>query len=159
APAQTPPVAAPAAPAVAEARPSATLAFEANIGQFRGNTAFVAHSGGTTARLAAPAADFPPSGSGPTVPMQLVGGNANAPALGTHRQPGVVNYLSGPDPSSWVTGAPLFGNATFRGVYSGIDLVYHGNAVGSLEFDFVVAPGANPGAIALNFAGAESVTL
>ncbi|MGA3079223.1 MAG: hypothetical protein ABSG56_36780 [Bryobacteraceae bacterium] len=37
-----------------------------------------------------------------------------------------------------------------RDVYPGVDLVYYGNQR-QLEYDFVVAPGANPEAIALRF--------
>ena len=37
----------------------------------------------------------------------------------------------------------------YQGVYPGVDLVYYGTQGGELEYDFVVAPGANPKAIAL----------
>ena len=42
----------------------------------------------------------------------------------------------------------------YTGVYPGIDLVYHGNQR-LLEYDFVVAPGADPNAIELRFQGRE----
>jgi hypothetical protein len=41
-------------------------------------------------------------------------------------------------------------------VYPGIDVVYYGNQR-RLEYDFVVEPGRNPDAIALEFAGAEKM--
>ena len=43
-----------------------------------------------------------------------------------------------------------------RFVYRGIDVVYYG-AQGGLEYDFTVAPGADPRAIRLRFDGAERV--
>ena len=44
----------------------------------------------------------------------------------------------------------------YRGVYSGIDLVYHGGR-GQLEYDFDVAAGADPKAIGLSFGGVGSM--
>src|SRR5262249_38291998 len=44
----------------------------------------------------------------------------------------------------------------YRDVYPGIDLVYHGDQQ-QLEYDFVVAPGADPGAIHLAFEGVEGM--
>jgi hypothetical protein len=43
-------------------------------------------------------------------------------------------------------------------VYPGIDLVYYGNQR-NLEYDFVVAPGADPGAIAWRMEGADGATV
>src|SRR5205085_3286173 len=41
-------------------------------------------------------------------------------------------------------------------VYPGIDLTYYGNHR-QLEYDFTVAPGVDPGAIRLAFAGADRI--
>src|SRR5207248_10463051 len=41
-----------------------------------------------------------------------------------------------------------------RGVYPGIDLVYYGNQR-RLEYDFIVAPGADPSAISFALQGAQ----
>jgi hypothetical protein len=40
-------------------------------------------------------------------------------------------------------------------VYPGIDLIYYGNQ-GQLEYDFLVAPGADPQAITLRFVGTDT---
>src|SRR5947208_3317185 len=45
-----------------------------------------------------------------------------------------------------------------RAVYPGVDLVYYGDAR-QLEYDFLVAPGADPGQIALRFDGADAVAV
>ncbi|MEZ5355856.1 MAG: hypothetical protein R2762_24755 [Bryobacteraceae bacterium] len=42
-------------------------------------------------------------------------------------------------------------------VYPGIDAVFYGNAENELEFDFVLQPGADPGAIRLRYDGATSL--
>jgi len=46
----------------------------------------------------------------------------------------------------------------YEGVYPGVDLVYYGQQ-GHLEYDFIVAAGAEPKRIGLEFAGAEGVRL
>ena len=46
----------------------------------------------------------------------------------------------------------------YASAYPGIDLVYYGRSA-RLEYDFVVAPGADPSAIALRFRGAESTRI
>jgi len=53
------------------------------------------------------------------------------------------NYLIGNDPKRWTTHVPQFAEVWYPSTYSGIDLVYYGND-GKLEYDFVVAPHANP---------------
>ena len=46
----------------------------------------------------------------------------------------------------------------YRDVYPGIDLVYYGNQR-KLEYDFVVAPGADPQSIVLDFKGVERLEI
>ncbi len=92
------------------------------------------------------------------VRMQVLGGNAVAPATGADRLPGVVNYFLGNDPAQWHTGIATYGKVTYDDVYPGIDLVWYGSQQ-QLEYDFVVAPGADPSSICLGFAGAERVEI
>ena len=54
------------------------------------------------------------------------------------------------------TGAPLREGRIRTGL-SGVDLVYYGNQR-QLEYDFVVAAGADPDAIALEFSGTTAMT-
>lgn len=80
-------------------------------------------------------------------------GARRAQATAERPQAGKVNFLRGSDPSRWVTGVPTSAAVRSTGVYAGIDLVYYGNK-GSLEYDFVVAPAAEPSDIRLAFEGA-----
>src|SRR5262249_5590233 len=84
--------------------------------------------------------------------------NPTPQLAGLDRLPGTSNYLLGNDPSRWHTDIPNYARVEARGVYPGVDLVYYGNQR-QLEYDFTVAPGADPGAIRLAFPGAESATL
>ena len=62
------------------------------------------------------------------------------------------------DPAQWRSGVPTFARVRYTGVYPGIDLVYYGNQR-QLENDFVVAHGASPKPIRLQFAGAKKLDL
>ena len=88
--------------------------------------------------------------------MQLVGANATARPEGRDELPGKVNHFIGNDPKRWSRGVPTYAQVRYQDVYAGIDLVYYGNQR-ELEYDFVVAPGANPDTIALTFEGADAL--
>ncbi|TMI11754.1 MAG: hypothetical protein E6H40_03915, partial [Betaproteobacteria bacterium] len=64
----------------------------------------------------------------------------------------------GKDPAKWRTNVPTYAKVHYRAVYPGIDLVYYGNQR-QLEYDFVVAPGADPNRIVLGFQGAERLEI
>ena len=81
--------------------------------------------------------------------LRLVGANAAA-VTGANPLPGHANYFLGNDPKKWHTDVPTYAQVKYQSVYPGVDLVYYGTQGGQLEYDFVVAPGADPTAIALN---------
>jgi len=58
-------------------------------------------------------------------------------------------------PPGGIATVPQFGRVEYESVYRGVDLVYYGNQ-GQLEYDFRVAPGADPDQIALSFQGASA---
>ena len=163
------------------------LSFEANRGQTSAQVDFVSRGSGYTLfvtpteavlTLRAPSARRPtttnpksstrpgnlvPSEAQPTadaqsrvVRMQLVGANATARPEGRDELPGKVNYFIGNDPKRWSRGVPTYAQVRYQDVYAGIDLVYYGNQR-ELEYDFVVAPGADPDTIALTFEGADAL--
>src|SRR5881275_3237430 len=90
--------------------------------------------------------------------MVLDGANKNPAASGDELLPGKSNYFIGNDPAKWHRDIPQFARVRYENVYPGVNLVYYGNQ-GRLEYDFVVAPGADPRAITLSVEGAESVRL
>ena len=69
---------------------------------------------------------------------------------------GRVHYLRGADARQWTTDVPTFERVRYKNVYPGIDAVFYGTDE-QLEYDFVVAPRADPRAIALTFLGADSI--
>ena len=84
--------------------------------------------------------------------MGLPGANNRPEVMGLGKLPGKANYFIGHDPSTWRTNVPLYARVIYRDIYPGVDLVYYGNQ-SQLEYDFVVAPGADPGKIRLSFQG------
>ena len=91
------------------------------------------------------------------VRMKTVGANPNPRAVGIDRLPGVTNYFIGNDPAKWRTNVAGYAKVKYESVYPGIDLVYYDNGEGRLEYDFIVAPGADPKQIALSIEDAQSV--
>lgn len=140
------------------------ISFELNRGQSDRRVRFVAHGAGSSLFLTANDAVLTLAGSKPksagkyavsadaVVRLHLVGANSVPRIAGLDRLPGHVNYLIGRDTSHWITGVPTYARISYRNVYRGIDLIYHGQQ-GRLEYDYVVAPGANPRAIKLAVEG------
>jgi Beta-propeller repeat len=90
------------------------------------------------------------------VRMNLLGGSANPTLEGMQPLAGRVNYVKGIGDGQWRQEVPTYGRVRYEGVYPGIDLVYYGNN-GALEYDFVVAPDADPSVIRFAFEGATDV--
>jgi hypothetical protein len=61
-------------------------------------------------------------------------------------------------PAGWLTEVPQYAQALYQGVYGGVDLVYHGSQQ-QPEYDFRVAPGADPGVIELDVQGADRLEI
>jgi hypothetical protein len=77
------------------------------------------------------------------VRMQLLGSNADTIVQGVDELPGIKNYFLGNNPEKWRSRIPTYAKVRYSDIYSGIDLMYYGNG-GKLEFDFLVASGADP---------------
>jgi Beta-propeller repeat len=88
----------------------------------------------------------------------FVGGRRRAPVVGSGRLGGRVNYLVGKDSSRWHTGVPTYSRVAYRRVWKGIDVAFHGNQ-SRLEYDYRVAPGADPHQIGVRFSGARRLRL
>lgn len=86
--------------------------------------------------------------------MRLLRSNAAPAVEGFGELSGKSNYFIGGEPYKWLTNVPTFAGVRYYKVYPGVDLIYRGDQ-GRLEFDFIVSPGADPGAIALSFDGTD----
>jgi hypothetical protein len=90
--------------------------------------------------------------------MSLEGANPAVAAQGLDRLPGKSNYFIGNNPRNWRTNVPAYAKVRYAAVYPGVDLIYYGNRR-ALEYDFVLAPGADPSQIRLKVAGADSISV
>ena len=151
------------------------LTFEPNQGQTDSTVRFVARGSGyealltpTSATLLLSRLDAAPSANGTggvvkarhesqtVLRMHLEGAASDAPMTGVSALPGYVNYLRGADPKAWQVGVPTFAATTVHEVYSGIDLKYYGKNR-RMEYDFIVAPQAQPSHIRMTIDGAQPV--
>ena len=90
--------------------------------------------------------------------VDLAGSQRPTRIEGEDLQGSISNYFVGKDRTKWRSAVPNYGRVKYEGVYPGIDLAYHGNP-NQLEYDFTVAPGADPRAIQLEFAGADKLAI
>ena len=90
--------------------------------------------------------------------MNVLGANPSSTTAPSNELPGKVNYVPGTGPEARLTNIPTYAKVRYDAVYPGIDLVYYDNQ-GHLEYDFVVAPGADPKIIELAFDGARAIDI
>ncbi len=161
--------------------PERPLAFEANEGQTDERVKFVARSNGYTVFLTQnnavlslapktlssvtgsrrgnpgrPALLFSNQTNTPSIAMQLLNGNAAPQISAANELPGKSNYFIGDDPSKWHAGVKHYATVKYASVYPGVDLAFHGQQR-QMEFDYIVAPGADAASIAMKFNGAKNI--
>ncbi len=149
------------------------LSFEPNRGQTDPRVQFVSRGAGYTIFLSPASATFaldrhvtagrpalpgrePSREESAVVRMDLLGANPVIAMQPQDKLPGIANYLMGSTRGQWPTNLPTYAKAVSRNVYPGVDLVYYGTQ-GQLEYDFVLAPQADPSKIRLQIAGATPV--
>ena len=165
---------------VSEAYTQLPMHFEANRGQTDSQVKFLARGSGYSLFLTAteavlawrkdegrqvkdekktPASSLTPHPSpGGTLRMRLVGANSTPQVAGIDELPGQSHYFIGNDPQRWRTGVSNYARVQYHDVYPGVDLVYYGNQQ-QLEYDFILAPDANPNSIQLAFTGADQLAV
>ncbi|MGB9360527.1 MAG: SBBP repeat-containing protein [Candidatus Sulfotelmatobacter sp.] len=139
------------------------LIFEPNQGQADSSVKFVSRGPGYSLYLDPAGATLAMQTAKPALPgqrearrsvrsvrMTLRGANSAAMIAGNDPLPGRSNYFIGNDPRKWHTSIPQFAGVHYHSVYPGIDLVFYGSQ-GKLEYDFKVAPGADPSQAELQF--------
>src|ERR1700733_961061 len=99
----------------------------------------------------------PDAKAGGVLRMKLRNANLAAKVTGADELAGTSNYFIGNDPAKWRTDVVNYAKVKYEGIYPGIDLVYYGNQR-QLEYDFVVAPGADPHRIQFDVRGAKHIS-
>jgi hypothetical protein len=132
---------------------SLPLGFEPNRGQTDPRVKFLARGHGLTLFLSSPDAVLVTRGA--AIRMRLLGANPDSDPQGLDELPGRVHSFIGRDARKWRIDAPTYARVRYRAIYPGIDLVYYGARQQRLEYDFLVAPAADPRTIRLGFAGVD----
>lgn len=145
-----------------EAYSKLPLSFVANEGQADSQVKFYSNGKGyglfltqTEAVLALKQVSAKKGGTA-VLRMKLKDANPQAEVQGLDGLPGRVNYFGGASSQKRHTDIATYSKVRYRNIYPDIDLIYYGNQ-GQLEYDFAVAPGADPRLINLDFDGADEV--
>lgn len=140
--------------------------FESNAGQMDDRIRFVARAHGSALMLTddgarmslvkkEKAAGKHTKPTHAAIALKVDGARTVTPIAKTENQLAVsTNYFIGKNPAKWRANVPTFTKVTYPQIKDGVDLVYHGEN-GYLEYDFVVAPGANVESVAINVEGAD----
>jgi hypothetical protein len=83
----------------------------------------------------------------------FLGANENAVIDGLDPETARFNYFIGSDPSKWKRNVPVYDRVRYHGLYPGVDMIFYGGKDGGLEYDFVVAAGADPEQIRFHIFG------
>jgi len=137
------------------------LSFEANEGQVDNRVKFLSRGQGYVLFLTLNEAVLNlngPDHETAVVRLQVVGGNRHPRVAGEGPLSMRSNYFLGNAPSQWRTAISSYARVRYESVYPGVDMVYRGNQR-QLEYDFLVAPHADPKRIRLAFHGADTITI
>ncbi len=130
--------------------------FEPNRGQLNPNVRFEARS--RHGRLAIHSTGAKLSYPEGALELTMAGANRNARHVGEDSQAARTNYMLGRSADRWTMNVPHFAKVRWTEPYPGIDVAYYFND-SRLEYDMVVAPGADPNRIRLKFGGAKTMNL
>ncbi|MFN3325324.1 MAG: SBBP repeat-containing protein [Bryobacteraceae bacterium] len=135
------------------------LRFEPNTGHLSGDVRFISRTPEFNLYLTETGAAFAlphsgDSGKASIFRMELPGANPHPKTEGLAPLPSRSSYFLGNRPERWSRNVLHFEKVLYREVFPGIDLVYYGKD-SRLEYDFVVAPGADPRLIRMRFEGPE----
>jgi len=138
------------------------LRFEENQGQADPRARYIARAGELNLFITDDTT-LVVSAGGPSRPLpvslELIGAE-RTPPVGSKPRSGTTNYFIGHDPVRWLTNVPTYAEVTYFDVYDGIDWLFRGNnSQSQLEFDFIVAAGADPRDISIRVSGADSIDL
>ncbi len=90
--------------------------------------------------------------------VSFEGSSATTTIQGEQRLKASVNFLIGSQQEQWKTGLPVYEKIRYRNLYSGIDLTY-GASGHRIKSEFLVAPGADPNRIRVEYAGADQLSI
>ena len=82
--------------------------------------------------------------------------NAEPVIVPENPQVGYNNYFIGNDPLKWASNCKIYGSATYKEMYPGIDVHYYSDK-GYLKYDIIINPKADISKLALTYEGIETM--
>jgi len=144
------------APGIAEAGRSVPLFFFPNVGQADSSIHFIAETPEFRVAFQSDSVTFRIHGA--PISVHFVGANAGVTIDGSGPLPGKANFLIGRSSKDWKQGIPTYARILYRGLYAGVEVTYGGSGR-RLKSEFIVAPGADPSRILLDYEGADRVSI
>src|ERR1700733_3667433 len=87
-----------------------------------------------------------------TLEVRFSGANPQTTIEGEERFNAGANFLIGNRQEDWKSNLPMYRKILYRNLYTGVDMTYGGGT--RIKSEFLVAPGADPNHIRLNYSGA-----
>ncbi|MCK7559710.1 SBBP repeat-containing protein [Chitinophaga sedimenti] len=115
----------------------------------------------TTARQAGTGSTGPLTMSqvrGHAYEVTFLNANPNPQLVPDKQTGGVSNYFIGNDPKMWASGVLSYQSITYKDLYPNVDLHVYSDG-GQMKYDLIVHPGADPSKIALQYTGAEKMSI
>ncbi|MBI2890653.1 MAG: SBBP repeat-containing protein [Nitrospirae bacterium] len=134
------------------------LTFERNVGQAQARIDFVGRSGHFTLYTTKGGPVVTAGNADATWELDLQGARKDPVALGLDPVRTRSHYFKGPNPDRSLTDIPHYARVAYEDVYPGIDLIYHTSSK-RIEFDFLVAPGANTQSIRIGWGTASTAAV
>ena len=140
-------------PAAAVELMSATpITFERNLGQFEPDVLYITRGIRGDIAIRAGEVSVAPANR-PAMRLALAGANPRPEVEALEPKRTRSNYYHGASGAP-ITAVPHFGRVVIKGVYPQVDLAFHGQQ-NALEYDFHLAPGADPAVIRLDLSTAQ----
>ena len=98
----------------------------------------------------------PESIKGHVVRVKFKGANENAEISQTRMSSHYENYFIGNDKSKWASNVGVYNEVKYKNIYDNIDFKIY-EKEGSMKYDFIVAPKANPKKIKMVYQGADKM--
>lgn len=90
--------------------------------------------------------------------MRFVGANLQAPLKASDANTTQYNYYLGKNPEKWASQVKAYRNVHYQNIYEGIDLKFYQKA-NTLKYEFILAAGADPAQILMQYEGASKLSL
>jgi hypothetical protein len=136
---------------------SLPMDFIANVGQAELSARFFGRNGRLAVGLEQEAIKLTLMQPSPVaLTLAFEGASKHAKLTGDEKRSTIYNYYIGNDPAKWHANVPAYGSLLYCGLYDGVDIRVR-EAGGRLEYDLLLAPGADLSHVVIRAEGASGI--